>query len=84
MAQVNGVDGNHDVNFVDGNTTLPAVSEVSGSETSIDFLIVGTGPAGAALACFLTQYGKQGSILARPSARLTVELKRSIDVDITP
>lgn len=28
------------------------------AEVKMDYLIVGTGPAGASLACFLTQHGK--------------------------
>lgn len=36
----------------------------SSADFSTDFLIVGTGPAGSALACFLASYGKNNCGLA--------------------
>jgi len=38
----------------------------SNVEIQADYLIVGTGPAGASLACFLTQYGKIQTNLLPP------------------
>lgn len=51
MLQPNGVDHN--------STTTNGTSGNSTYDVYADYLIVGTGPAGASLACFLTQHGKQ-------------------------
>lgn len=44
MVQTNGVNGSHGCG--------------TGGTMHTDYLIVGTGPAGASLACFLAQHGK--------------------------
>lgn len=41
------------------NDTPNNVSERAAEPVETEFLIVGTGPAGAALACFLGSHGKQ-------------------------
>ncbi|KAI9836031.1 MAG: hypothetical protein M1819_001642 [Sarea resinae] len=55
--------------------TVPVVSDVlssvNGSETAditTDVLIVGTGPSGASLACFLGSHGLKGLVIGRDSA----------------
>ncbi len=53
MAEANGVTGINGVNGHNGTAT----SAGSNAAATIDFLIVGTGPAGSALACFLAQNG---------------------------
>ena len=41
------------------NGELPLVNEVAGSAIpEVDILIIGAGPAGASLACFLASYGE--------------------------
>lgn len=49
MAQTSHVNGFHNGDAV--------------AEVSTDYLIVGTGPAGASLACFLAQHGKTKIVL---------------------
>ncbi|KAL1864813.1 hypothetical protein Plec18167_009645 [Paecilomyces lecythidis] len=62
-------------------------------EVSVDYLIVGTGPAGAALAAFMASYGMQGLIVSRdpsnadtPRAHITnmaaLDCLRDIGVDL--
>jgi alkyl hydroperoxide reductase subunit AhpF len=72
MAEMNGVNG---VSNVNGHSE-PATSPAAGFETTIDFLIVGTGPAGGALACFLAQNGKQASMRDRLQRGCTAPLAR--------
>ncbi|KAJ9603045.1 hypothetical protein H2200_012340 [Cladophialophora chaetospira] len=79
---VNGVNGHHDT----------ASTPTSGSVASIDFLIVGTGPAGSALACFLAQNGLTGLLVSQdpgnadtPRAHITnmaaIDCLRDIGLD---
>jgi hypothetical protein len=50
------------VEQVDGDgvngVKVTGVATESTGELSVDCLIIGTGPAGASLACFLTQHGE--------------------------
>ncbi|KAG0649402.1 2,4-dichlorophenol hydroxylase [Hyphodiscus hymeniophilus] len=65
MSETNGVNG------LNGHTISPPVSAASKpsstSDLEIDLLIVGTGPAGGALAAFLASYGLKGLIVSRDS-----------------
>jgi hypothetical protein len=55
---VEQVDGDG-VNGVKVNgVKVTGVATESTGELSVDCLIIGTGPAGASLACFLTQHGE--------------------------
>lgn len=58
MASLTGSTGT-----VNGN--LPSLQQDDPIETT--FLIVGAGPAGASLACFLAQYGLRGIIVVKAS-----------------
>jgi len=50
MAQTNGI-ANHAVNGMHNSD--------ANADINTDYLIVGTGPAGASLACFLAQNGER-------------------------
>ncbi|POR38183.1 Uncharacterized protein TPAR_01612 [Tolypocladium paradoxum] len=57
----NEINGTHDIrNFPSSNNPSLTVDGESGSAVDTDFLIVGCGPAGASLACFLSSYGLKG------------------------
>ncbi|KAJ5713467.1 uncharacterized protein N7483_010648 [Penicillium malachiteum] len=77
------------VKLSNGNTSRPKEAPI----TSTDVLIIGTGPAGASLACFLASYGIQGIMISAsstnadtPRAHITnmaaMECLRDIGLDI--
>lgn len=72
MSQTNGVNG-----------TNGAQTHDSGADVTTDYLIVGTGPAGSSLACFLTQYGER-SVDSTKHRRPDFDISRTKGLDRKP
>lgn len=52
-------------------STAAATDRDSATDVDTEFLVIGCGPAGASLACFLTSYGMLGVLIAKSCRRPT-------------